>query len=437
LYLAPQQINYAIDLAAAKTVISFGAPLLDGWGTPGNVFAARSGFRLVQIEPVESRTAALADVWLAVKPGTEATIAAALVGETTPADAARATGADEQAIGALQEAAQSGRAVVVAADPASPLMSVNAKLGAMGRTIVARQEAPVPESWKKAAPATQVAAARDRSIRVLLIDESLPGGYVPWSQIEPKLAANATVVVFSSTTEGYARHAKYVLPSPVFPEAMEDIGPAIDTTAAVFRLAAPLVAPVVPVVTAGDVAARLAGLPKTDAMRERAGIIHKSGRGTLLSYADAKSTAAKDLSADDFWKALNAGGCWMDDAVKKIAPEKWDFTAAAPSEEKLPLVLVAAETHSGGLESPLMSKVERESNLRMTANCVALSPGDARASGIETGARCILQTACGRLEAVATIDANLPLGVAAVSGGPRMADLCGGAPPAAAKVVRA
>ena len=42
---------------SAKTVLSFGAPLLDGWGTPGNVIAARAGFRLIQAEAVESRTA--------------------------------------------------------------------------------------------------------------------------------------------------------------------------------------------------------------------------------------------------------------------------------------------------------------------------------------------------------------------------------------------
>ncbi|HEY9140235.1 MAG TPA: molybdopterin dinucleotide binding domain-containing protein, partial [Bryobacteraceae bacterium] len=86
-------------------------------------------------------------------------------------------------------------------------------------------------------------------------------------------------------------------------------------------------------------------------------------------------------------------------------------------------------------ESPLMSKLERESNLRMTANRVALSPADARANGIENGGRCVLETACGRLDVVATIDAGVPAGVVEVAGGPRMADLCGSNP--RARVVRA
>ena len=426
LYLAPRQPAYSIDLAAAKTVVSFGAPLFDGWGTPGNVFAARAGFRLVEIEPAETRTAALADVWLPIRPGTETAMAAALAGEITIDEAARVTGVEEQAIGAVKEAIASGPAVILAADPTSPLMNLNAKIHASGNAIVARREAPVPEAWKKAAPARDMAAVPDRAIRVLLIDESLPGGYVPWQEIQPKLAADAVVVVFSSTSEGYGRHARYVLPAAVYPEAAEDIGPAIDTVGAVFRIAAPLIAPAVPVVNPGELAARIAGLPQTDPLRERADAIHKAGHGMLLNYADGKSVPMKAVTADDFWKTLNQGGCWMDTTGKKVAPPELGRPAAWPApHDDLPLTVVAAEPRHSGLESPLMSKLERESNLRMTASRVAISPADARSNGIENGGRCVLETASGRLSVVATIDAGVPAGVVEVAGGPRMADLCG------------
>jgi hypothetical protein len=427
LYLAPLQPAYSIDLTEARTVVSFGAPLFDGWGTPGNVFAARAHFRLVQIEPAETRTASLADVWLPIRPGTETAMAAALAGETTIAEAARVTGVKEEAIGAVKEAIASGPALVLAEDPASPLMNWNAKLHALGHTVVARRESPIPDAWKKAAPAMEMAAAPDRAIRLLLIDESLPGGYVPWQEIQPKLAANAVVVVFSSSSEGYARHAQYVLPAPVYPEAAEDIGPAIDTVAAVFRIAAPLIAAVVPVVNPGELVARIAGLPQTDPLRERADAIHKAGRGTLLSYADGKSTPIQQVTADDFWKTLNQGGCWVDDSGKKAAPHGLGRSVTSPTlHDDLPLTVVAAEVRRGGLESPLMSKLERESNLRMTANGLVLSPADARSNGIESGGRCVLETACGRLNVVATVDAGVPAGVVEVVGGPRMADLRGG-----------
>jgi anaerobic selenocysteine-containing dehydrogenase len=436
LYLTPRQPGYSIDLAAAKTVISFGAPLFDGWGTPGNVIAARSIFRLIQIEPVETRTAAMADLWLPIQPGSEFMLAAALAGNMTLAEAALITGVGEQALAAVQEAAESGQAVVLAADPASPLMSLNEKYGALGRTVVARSDAPMPEAWKQAAPEMSMAAAPDGAIRVLLIDESLPGGYIPWRRIAPKLAPDAVVVVFTSSNDGYARHAQFVLPAAVYPETAEDIGPAIDTVAAVFRIAAPLIAPVVPAVDPARFVERLAGLPASEPLRERAGAIHKAGRGTLLDYTAAKSTPVKDVTADNFWKTLSQGGCWMDDSAKRTAPENLVFPAAGePPRDERSLTVVVAEPRRGGLESPLMSKLERESNLRLAANRVALSPDGARASGIENGDRAVLETAFGRLNVVVAIDPSVPAGVVEVAGGPRMADLCGGN--GRARVVRA
>ena len=71
IYLAPESPAEAYDLLRCKTVLSIGAPLLDGWGTPANVIAARQNFRLIQAEAVESRTAVLADEWIPLAPGTE------------------------------------------------------------------------------------------------------------------------------------------------------------------------------------------------------------------------------------------------------------------------------------------------------------------------------------------------------------------------------
>jgi len=329
-----------------------------------------------------------------------------------------------------------GPVLALAADPASPLMNWNAKLGALGHTVVARRESPVPDTWKKAAPATQMAAATDGTIRVLLIDESLPGGYIPWSEIAPKLAPDAVVVAFTSSSEGYARHAQCALPTAVYPETAEDVGPAIDTVAAVFRISTPLIAAVVPVVNPGQFVSRIAGLPPSDALRERADVIHKAGSGMLIGYADGKSTPVKAVTADDFWKTLNQGGCWMDSTGKQTLPGKLEFTASAePAQDELPLTVVATEPRRGGLESTLLSKLERESNLRLSADRVALSPVDARAGGIENGARCVFETARGRLSVAAMIDAAVPVGVVEVAGGPRVADLCGAN--GRARVVRA
>src|ERR1019366_581902 len=165
LYLGPESQPVAYDLSAAKTVLSIGAPLLDGWGTRAKVVAARQTFRLIQ---------------------------AALQGERTSAVA--------------RELTADGSSLVLGDAPEIP--EINRLLGAYGKIIVAPSEAPVPEPWKKSAAAiTRLADVPDHSIRVLLIDESNATSYIPWHFIEPKLTGdNPLVVTFAATRGGYARH---------------------------------------------------------------------------------------------------------------------------------------------------------------------------------------------------------------------------------------
>ena len=74
----------AYDLEATRYLLSFGANLLEGWGSPvstmrafGNWRDAAAGRRtkFVQIDPRFSLTAARADEWVALRPGTEAALA--------------------------------------------------------------------------------------------------------------------------------------------------------------------------------------------------------------------------------------------------------------------------------------------------------------------------------------------------------------------------
>lgn len=70
----------APDLENADFVLSFGAGLLDGWGSPVRTFRSHSQWKenggvLVQAEPRLSNTAAKADQWLPIKPGTEMALA--------------------------------------------------------------------------------------------------------------------------------------------------------------------------------------------------------------------------------------------------------------------------------------------------------------------------------------------------------------------------
>lgn len=71
------------DLENSDLVLSFGAGLLEGWGSPVNCFKANSsrkqrGAKLYQIEARLSNTAANADKWIPINPGTESDLALGL-----------------------------------------------------------------------------------------------------------------------------------------------------------------------------------------------------------------------------------------------------------------------------------------------------------------------------------------------------------------------
>jgi anaerobic selenocysteine-containing dehydrogenase len=426
LYLAPPESPVAVALQNAKTVLSLSAPLLDGWGTPGNVFAARDHFRLIQAEAVESRTAALADLWLPIQPGTEGALALGIADEISPSETARITGLSADQIGSLlKDLHENGPALVVDHEMSPAVVALNVRLGGWGRTIGPRRGAPVPETWKKAAPVTELARVADRSIRVLLIDESVPGEYLPWDAIEKKLvAANPVVIAFAGSAEGYARHAQYVLPTAIYPEALDDVPPAIDSAVATFRIAAPLVAPPAGMVSPQEFITGIAGLRVPDALRERADAIHKTGRGTLVTYADGKSVPVKGVKPDDFWKALNAGGRWIGvdaapvgQGLPPVNRPKAGFAqpTVEPIASDYPLTIVA-ESQVTRLSSPLMSQIYQESNLRLAPNRVALHPTDAASSGIADGGRAVLETPNGKREVQVTIDSSVRPGVVLMAG---------------------
>ncbi len=70
----------AFDLENADFVLSFGAGIIEGWGSPVNCFKSNASrkarhARIYQIEPRLSNTAATADSWIPVNPGAEADLA--------------------------------------------------------------------------------------------------------------------------------------------------------------------------------------------------------------------------------------------------------------------------------------------------------------------------------------------------------------------------
>lgn len=81
LYLTQGSLATAgFDLEKADFVLSFGSGIIDGWGSPVRSIAAHSLWKenkvtIAQVEPSLSNTAAKADQWIPVNPGTEADLA--------------------------------------------------------------------------------------------------------------------------------------------------------------------------------------------------------------------------------------------------------------------------------------------------------------------------------------------------------------------------
>ena len=220
----------AVNLAAARTVLSLGVPVLDGWGTPGNVLAARAGFRLIQAEPFESRTAALADLWLRINPGSGRALAlgltALLEGKAMPAQAAAETGLAESQIADLAARARAQRPCAGAGrgrcagsrTPQPPHRRVGK--GAYRARRSARSRF-VEEGRAAGGPRFRPGWIHSR--RCSSTNPS-PGDYIPWNAIAPKLVPdNPVVVAFAWSRNGYGRHAQFTLPTAVYPEMTGDI----------------------------------------------------------------------------------------------------------------------------------------------------------------------------------------------------------------------
>ncbi len=363
LYLAPPEPPVSINLENARTVLSLGAPLLDGWIAPARAFAVRERIRLIQVEPVESRTASLADVWVPIAPGSEDAVMRQFAGELKT----------------------NGPALVIDSAMSPSVLAFNLELGAWGKTILPRTEAPVPPAWKSAVPVTPLSEVPDHSVRVLLIDDAMPGEYVAAADIQRKLAPDALQVS---------------LPAPVYPQGLDDLPASIDSPAPAFRLAVPLAPAPAGTVNPAEFVASLAGLTLSDPLRERADAIHAAGRGKLVTYADSQEVPIKDVKPDDFWNALNAGGCWIGDPPEPGKPPAIAQVRQRPSGPVLtPEPAIAS--------SPLLSKLYRESNLRLAPDQVALHPS----SGFADGASAVLETSAGKRPIRVLLDSGVRPGL--------------------------
>jgi hypothetical protein len=199
------------DLENARTVISFGVPLLDGWGAPSRfprLWSENPDLRLIQIEPRLSRTANAAWRWLPT--------------------------ADRKSLEAL--ALEHPPAVAIALDDDPDAAALNLAIGAIGARggiIRRRQHAASYES----------AGNLPEDFQAIVLDSTVPWNYTP--------PANAETFRFAAW-QGDGQGADWLLPAPGFLEELTDIPTAPAAARETYAIAAKLVPPPVEVHTAAE-----------------------------------------------------------------------------------------------------------------------------------------------------------------------------------------
>jgi hypothetical protein len=464
-----QACPLGIDLERTRTLLSFGAPVLDGWGRPGRLLGLRPRLRVVQVDAWRSPSAALADEWLPCAPGSEGALALALAHMLVAADPARAPqgvraalaafapqrlaqriGLEPQRIESLARTLGAGLPAVAVgggeagAGPLAPdseraIALLNVVLGSVGSEggIVARRPLPEAGPGGTAAAFANLADVQQGSVRVAILDAADDGRALPWPLLARTLAKGALVVSLSAFDGPLARRASLVVPAPAPLEGLDEVLPTADAAVASYGLSQALLPPPAGALDAISLVRRLAdaaGASVSPAsheqrVKQRVAAILASGRGRLLARTAAGYEEARPGDADAAFDLLAQGGVWIDarepsalDASRCPLPsagalEAWARPAEAAAD--LALVAFAARGVAGSTPvSPLLTKLYQESDLRTATRLAAIHPRTAAMLGLREGHAVRVESSAGCAVASLSFDERLAPGRVAIAAGP-------------------
>jgi len=453
-----------LDLAAARTCLSFGAPLLDGWGSPG---ALPGDVHIIQIETRPSRTALHAGRWLRLHPGTEATLALGIAHvilaegwanepllrergadfatyrqlalDLTPARTAELTGIGEGEIrAAARRFAQEGPSLALAGtDPGGGPLPREAQLAVWGLNLLVGSFGPpggIVRRRAPAAPRRRLGDLPDRSIQLLLLDPSVTEAAFPWSLVARKLAGDqAKVISLSPYDAGMALRADLVLPAPAPMETRDEVTAPATAPADALALSRPLRRPPKGVLPVGEMLRQLAGeaagFDYEALLREKVAAIEASARGSVYEPATGESTPL----SGDLTSALEEGACWVDERPAAWPlPEFRLLGGGADARERMRRAVFERPNDAGLVLMPwgwrgaagagalpqVAAKLYRESHLRGEADSARIHPETGRSAGLRDGGRARLGTPAGFREVVVAFDAAVLPGVIHVATGP-------------------
>ncbi len=362
------------DLENAQTIVSFGAPLLDGWATPGRftrLWAERAAgstdpqLRLIQVDASLSRTAARAWQWVPVHAGSEGALAAGVArvlleehlvparGPMPPmtlAEAALQTGLSTGAITDLARTMVARLPVVAIANDDNPaIAALNVVLGAAGARGGIVRKSKHAESY--------ASAADIKSARAVLIDATVPWDFVP--------ATNAEVFRFAAW-DGGSGTADWLLPAPGFLEELTDVPTAPASAIATYAVAPSLLKASPEVQSAaqflGGIDFALMTVEKVihtrcaDLFRGRAGTLHGQETTPVAKFASVQKLE------EQLWK----GAVWIDEPPRSATfrCELKEWPATAGSAQAVSSSGNWSQAWRAPVLPPLASKLYLESSLR-------------------------------------------------------------------------
>jgi anaerobic selenocysteine-containing dehydrogenase len=415
------------DLARARFALGVGADFLGGWASPvfyarqyGHFRQGRTGVRgkLVQAESRMSLTAASADEWLPIRPGSEPQLLAAIArllidekltrnGEQADVgipvnldELIRATGLSEKRLRrVVRELGESEAPLIIAGasivqtnslDALLAAHYVNLLLGNIGRPggVLPPNLSPVPFTSPLNIPDAVERAS------LLLLDGENPAYSYP-APVN-SLANIESIVSFGKFVDDSAAYADLILPDHHTMESESAVAPPVAGTSIAYTVTEPFVRPLYntrPIEqTLADIARKL---------------------NVVFVAVTSQGFVQPVLKPDESWDGVVLqGGLWRDDGeatkVVVLNPKlSWSSAVFAGPPDQFPLHFqpyASVQYHDGrGANLPWMQELPDPVSSSMWGLPVEMDPQTAAKLSVETGDWVRVESASGNLEAQAYV----------------------------------
>ncbi len=470
------------DVENADFVVSFGSGVIQGWGAPVRMIKANSawkasGARLTQAEVRKSITAAKADQWLAIKPGSEATLALGLahliikqypyklsgaaglgvlqaaLEKYYPRKVADETGIDEDVLSDLADAfvqakhplalyGQGRGSTPGSVRDAMAVHTLNALVGNINRKggvwlVDAHDTGAWPDFTSAAGADTErvdgagqgvfkdarhlssrmVAAIKSDSypLQALFVAGANPLYSLPDTQsVRQAFEKIPFIVSLSSYQDETAAFADLILPNHHYLERLEDVPAPLGYPEKMVLLSKPVVEPQFNTRHTGDVILALAGAV---------------GGPVAAAFAWEDYAACLEEILAEQWDTLQEQGYAVNSGAALAADLRTlnfagldaDAVALEGDQNEYPLVFMPYDSlrlssdYIGG--TPFMIKTVEDTVLKGNDSLVEVNPDTARKAGLQEGTAAVLKTPRGSASVLVHLSHGIRPGVIAMPRG--------------------